>query len=160
MVRLGMDLGRDGLEHEHDPVASNDGPEVVSFSVAAALITNVKPQLGLVERKRSGQVVDNKKGSDSVQHSETAVSSNIACVYSRTFIAYAGQIVQSAGCPLLTHNFRFTRQDFSASLCVPSRPLWLMVFANKSPSFSDGLKFTLIRGKKFYRPWSPWPLSS
>jgi hypothetical protein len=59
------------------PVASNDGEEIISGSVASALIPNLKPQLGLVERKRSGQVVDNKKGSNRVQHSATAVDSNI-----------------------------------------------------------------------------------
>src|SRR5690349_4151548 len=78
MVRLRMDLRRDGLEHEHDPVASNDGPKVISGSIASALIANGKSQLGLVERKRSGQVVVNKKGSNRVQHSATAVDSNIA----------------------------------------------------------------------------------
>ena len=78
MVRLRMDLRRDGLEHEHDPVASNDGPEVISGSIASTLISNVKPQLGLVEGKRGGEVVGNKKGSNRVQHSATAVGSNIA----------------------------------------------------------------------------------
>src|SRR5207248_3341634 len=38
-IRLWMDLGRDGLEHEHDSVASKDGPEVVRISVASTLIT-------------------------------------------------------------------------------------------------------------------------
>ena len=78
MVRLRMDLWRDGLEVQHDPVASYDGEEVISGSIASALIANVKPQLGLVERKRSGQVVDNKKGSNRVQHSAIAVVSNMA----------------------------------------------------------------------------------
>ena len=78
VVRLGMDLRRDGLEHEHDPVASNDGEEVISGSVASALIANVEPQLGLVEGKRSGQVVDDEKGSSSGQHSESSVDPNIA----------------------------------------------------------------------------------
>ena len=74
-IRLWMDFGRDGLEHEHDSVASKDGPEVACVSVASSLITNVEPQLGLVERKRSAQVVDNKKGSNTVQHGEGTVDS-------------------------------------------------------------------------------------
>src|SRR5215813_7426655 len=78
MIRLRMHLGRDGLEHKRYSVASQDGKEVVIFvAVTSALITNVKPQLGLVERKRSAQVVDNKKGHNIVQHSDTAVDSNI-----------------------------------------------------------------------------------
>src|SRR4051794_2139921 len=71
MVRLRMDLRCDRLEVQHDPVASNDGEEVISGSIASALIADLKPQLGLVERKRGGQVVDNKKGSNRVQHSAT-----------------------------------------------------------------------------------------
>ena len=78
MIRLGMDLRRDGLEIDHHPVASHDGEEVISGSIASALIANLKPQLGLVERKRGGQVVDNKERSNRVQHSATAVGSNIA----------------------------------------------------------------------------------
>src|SRR4029077_4838770 len=77
MVRLGMDLRSDRFEVQHDLIASNDGPEVISGSIASALIANVKPQLGLVERKRSGQVVDNKKGSNRVQHSATDVAPRI-----------------------------------------------------------------------------------
>ena len=77
-IRLWMDLGRDGLEHEHDSVTSKDSPEVVCVSVASSLITNVESQLGLIERKRSAQVVDNKKGSNTVQHGESAVDSKTA----------------------------------------------------------------------------------
>ena len=70
--------GRDGLEHEHDSVASHDGEVVISVSVTTTLMKNVEPQLGLIERKRSVQVVDNKKGSNTVQHSKSAVPPNIA----------------------------------------------------------------------------------
>ena len=77
-IRLWMDLGRDGLEHEHDPVTSKDSPEVVCVSVASSLITNVESQLGLIERKRSAQVVDNKKGSNTVEHGESTVDSKTA----------------------------------------------------------------------------------
>jgi len=64
MIRLWMDLGRDGLDHEHYPVASDDGEVVTSVSVTTRLIENVEAQLGLIERKRSAQVVDNKEGSN------------------------------------------------------------------------------------------------
>src|ERR1700674_2897658 len=82
-----MDLRRDGLEHERYSVASHDGEVVISVSVTTTLIKNVEPQLGLIERKRSAQVVDNKKGSNTVQHSESAADSNIS---------YVEQLVQLA----------------------------------------------------------------
>src|SRR5438067_609745 len=73
MIWLRMHFGRDRLEHERYPVASQDGPEVIILvSVTSALITNVEPQPGLIERKRSAQVIDNKKRSNTVQHSGTA----------------------------------------------------------------------------------------
>ena len=78
MIRLWMDLGRDGLEHEHDPVAPHDGEVIICVSVATTLMKNVETQLGLIERKRSAQVVDNEEGSNTVQHSESTVGSNIA----------------------------------------------------------------------------------
>src|SRR5215470_11944155 len=75
-----MDLGCDGLEHERYAVASNDGEEVFSDSVSSAFVANFKAQLGLIERKRIGQVVDNKKGSHTVQHCRSTMDWNIACV--------------------------------------------------------------------------------
>jgi len=48
------------------PVASQEGEVVISVSVTATLIKDVEPQLGLIERKRRAQVVDNKKGSNTV----------------------------------------------------------------------------------------------
>jgi len=62
-IRLWMDLRCDGLEEEHGSVAYQDGPEVVSISVTTTLMKNVEPQLGLIERKRSAQVVDDKRRS-------------------------------------------------------------------------------------------------
>jgi hypothetical protein len=75
-IRLWMDLGCDGLEEEHSPVAYQDGPEVLS--VSTTLMKNFEPQLGLIERKRRAQVVDDKRGSRTFQHSERAVDRNIA----------------------------------------------------------------------------------
>jgi hypothetical protein len=72
-----MDLGCDGLEEEHGSVAYQDGPEVVSDSVTTTLMKNFEPQLGLIERKRRAQVVDDKRGSRTFQHSERAVDWNI-----------------------------------------------------------------------------------
>jgi hypothetical protein len=77
-IRLRMDLGCDGLEEEHGSVANQDGPEVVS--VTTTLMKNVEPQLGLIEGNRRAQVVDDKKGSRTVQHSEAAADWNIAYV--------------------------------------------------------------------------------
>src|SRR5689334_15146586 len=68
MIRLWMDLGRDRLEHHHDPVASHNGEVVVSVCIAAPLIKDVEPQFGPVKRDRSAQLVDYKKWSDTVQH--------------------------------------------------------------------------------------------
>ena len=52
----------------------------VSVLVATTLMKNVEPQLGLIERKRRAQVVDDKRGSRTLQHSERAVDWNIAYV--------------------------------------------------------------------------------
>src|SRR4029077_14412007 len=62
-IRLWMDLRCDGLEEEHRQVAHQDGPEVVSIAVTATLMKNAEPQLGLIERERRAQVVDDKRGS-------------------------------------------------------------------------------------------------
>src|SRR5208282_978715 len=77
-IRLWMDLGCNGLEEEHGPVAHQDGPEVVAVSVTTTFMKNVEPHLGLIECKRRAQIVDDKKGSRSVQHSEHSVDWNIA----------------------------------------------------------------------------------
>ena len=47
MIRLWMDLGRDGLDHEHYPVAPDDGALVVSVSITTTLIKNNETHLGL-----------------------------------------------------------------------------------------------------------------
>src|SRR4029077_995665 len=39
-IRQWMDLGRDGLQHEHYPVASHDGEIVISVSLTTTLIKN------------------------------------------------------------------------------------------------------------------------
>src|SRR5208282_363085 len=84
-IRLWMDLGGDGFEEEHGSVAYQDGPEVVAVSVTTALMKDVEPQLGLIECKRRAQIVDDKRGSRTLQHSERAVGCNIA---------YAERVVQ------------------------------------------------------------------
>ena len=91
VVRLGMYLGRDRLEVQHDLIASHEGPEIRPLSVAAALVANVEPQFGLVKRNRGVQVVNNKEGSNTVQHSVTAVDIE----YIPALIAYAECLVQS-----------------------------------------------------------------
>jgi hypothetical protein len=87
MIRLWMDIGRDGFEHERDLAASEDGEVVISVSVTTSPIKNFETQLGPIERERSVQVVDNKERSDTVQHSESTLGSNIA---------YVERFVQSA----------------------------------------------------------------
>jgi Holliday junction resolvasome RuvABC endonuclease subunit len=49
-------------------VASNNGPEVTSVSVTYVM-KNVESQLGLIEGNGSAQIVNDKKGSNTVQHS-------------------------------------------------------------------------------------------
>src|SRR5258708_12460024 len=77
-IRLWMDLGCDGLEEEHSSVANQDGPEVVSVSVTTTLMKNVEPQLGLIERQRSAQVVDDKRRSRTFQHTKPPADPKIA----------------------------------------------------------------------------------
>jgi choline dehydrogenase-like flavoprotein len=88
MIRLWMDLGRDDLEHEHHSVAPHDGEVVISVFVTTTLIENIERQLGPIEGKRGAQIVDDKKGSSTVQHNEAAVGSNIAYVEARTIGNY------------------------------------------------------------------------
>jgi hypothetical protein len=55
VVRLGMDLRCDLLEHEHDLGASNNGEEVRPDPVTTSLVANVESQLRLVERNRGAR---------------------------------------------------------------------------------------------------------
>src|SRR6185312_17492820 len=94
MIWLGMDLRRDRFEHEHDSVAANEGEEVRSNSVSSSFIANVEPQLGLIESKRGIQVIDNKKGSNTVQHSKAPKESEYSLVE---------EFGQLSDCPAKTH---------------------------------------------------------
>jgi hypothetical protein len=73
MIRLWVHLGRDLLEHHRYTVTPHDGKVVSSVSFTPAFMANVESQLGLVERKRSVQIVDNEKGGDTVQHIGSAI---------------------------------------------------------------------------------------
>jgi hypothetical protein len=64
MIRLGMDLGRDRLKVQHDLIAAHENPIVTYVAIASALVQNLEPKLGLVERNRSLQVVDDEKRSN------------------------------------------------------------------------------------------------
>ena len=66
MIWLGMDFGRDRLEVQHDLIASHENPIVVDVAIASALVPNIEPQFGLVERNRGFQIVDDKEGSNTV----------------------------------------------------------------------------------------------
>jgi hypothetical protein len=70
-----MDLRRNVLEHQHHPVAADDGPKVIAVSITT-LVQDVEPELGLVELQGSAQIVNNKKGRNTVQHAESAPESN------------------------------------------------------------------------------------
>src|SRR5579862_1768337 len=76
-VRLWMDLRRDGLEADHDLVASDEGPVVVAFCVAASFIQKPEAQFGLVEVEGFAQIIHNKGGSNAVQHVEMLQEANI-----------------------------------------------------------------------------------
>ena len=47
-IRLGMDLRRNVLEHEHHLIAPDDRPEVLAVSVTSG-VQDLEPQPGLVE---------------------------------------------------------------------------------------------------------------
>src|SRR5580658_6720454 len=75
VVGLRMDLRGDGLEHEHDLVSSQDGPEVVAAgSVASTFIQDLEAEPCLVEIQGRGEVVDDEEGSDGVEHAEISGS--------------------------------------------------------------------------------------
>jgi hypothetical protein len=63
-----MDLRRDRLEVQHDLIASHENPVIIYVAVASAFIANVESQLGLVERNRCAQVVNNEERGNTVQH--------------------------------------------------------------------------------------------
>jgi hypothetical protein len=75
---------------KHHPIATDDGEEVRSFSVASAFVADVKPQFGLVERNRGVQIVDDEEGNSSGQHER-----NRRKLESLMFITYAGRLAQS-----------------------------------------------------------------
>ena len=56
-----MDLARNVLEIEHHSVAPDEGPEVTTLSVTAALVQDVESQAGLVELKGAVQIVNDKR---------------------------------------------------------------------------------------------------
>src|ERR1700751_3800654 len=77
MIRLWVDLRGDGLEHDHDLVASDEGPEVVALFVAASFIQELEPQFGLVEVESFVQIVNDKEGGNAVQHAARLQEANI-----------------------------------------------------------------------------------
>ncbi len=77
MVRLWMDLRGDGLEHKHDLVASDEGPEVVGWFVAASFVEELESQFGLIEVEGLAQVVNDEEGGDAVQHAGRLQEANI-----------------------------------------------------------------------------------
>jgi len=74
MIWLWMDFGRDRLEVQHDLIASHENPIVVDVAIASALVPNIEPQFGLVERNRSFQVVDDEKRRNTFQHGGSSVN--------------------------------------------------------------------------------------
>ena len=54
------------LEHQHDLIASHQGPEVAGS--IATVVDNGEPEFGLVEVERRRQVVNDEERSDGVQH--------------------------------------------------------------------------------------------
>jgi hypothetical protein len=65
-VGLGVDVGGNGLEHEHHLIARHDGPEVFGRLVATSFVEDGKAEFGLVEVQGGGQVVDDEEGSDAL----------------------------------------------------------------------------------------------
>lgn len=66
MIGLGMDLRRDGLEHDHDAVALHDAKEVHAVPISSARAGDRKAQLGAVKVQAGLEIVNDKKGRNGV----------------------------------------------------------------------------------------------
>ena len=61
MIGLGMNLRRDGLEHDHDAVALHDTKEIFAVSISATSVGDLKAQLGAIKFEACPEVVYDKK---------------------------------------------------------------------------------------------------
>jgi hypothetical protein len=64
VIGLWMDVRRNGFEHEHDPVATEHGPEIPVF--ISAFMEHIERQSGLVELQCLCQIINYKKWRDVV----------------------------------------------------------------------------------------------
>jgi hypothetical protein len=62
-----MNIGRNGFEHQHYLVASDNRPEITGFTIPS-LVEHFEAKPGLVEPDRCRQVVDDKEGRNAAQH--------------------------------------------------------------------------------------------
>ncbi len=62
MIWLGMNLRRDGLEHDHYAIALHDTPEIFAVSISSACVGDLKAQLGAIKVKTCLEIVYDKKG--------------------------------------------------------------------------------------------------
>ncbi len=60
-IGLRMHVASDVLEHEHDAVAAENGPEIATISIAS-FVQHVEAQPGAIEFHGGGQIVDDEEG--------------------------------------------------------------------------------------------------
>lgn len=66
MIGLGMNLRRDGLEHDHDSVALHDSEEILANSISSTCVGDVKAQLRAIKVEAGLEMVYDKKGRNGV----------------------------------------------------------------------------------------------
>jgi len=66
MIWLGMNLRRDGLEHDHYAVTLDDAPEIFAVSVSSTSVGDPKAQLGAIKIEACLEIVHDEKGRDGV----------------------------------------------------------------------------------------------
>jgi len=66
MIGLGMNLRRDGLEHDHYSVALHDTKEILANSISPTCVGDPKAQLGAIKVEAGLEIVYDKKGRNGV----------------------------------------------------------------------------------------------
>jgi hypothetical protein len=66
MIWLGMNLRRDGLEHNHHAVALHHAKEIFADPVSSSRVGDLKAQLGAIKVEAGLEIVHDKKGGNGV----------------------------------------------------------------------------------------------
>lgn len=78
MIRLGVNFGRNVLEHEHGAIAHDDPPEIGPSPSPPPVYAIFKAKLGVVEVEAGSQIVDDEKGSDAVQRGRLRIAGHFS----------------------------------------------------------------------------------